>query len=81
MSVHCWYSVMSRGNGGEVISRADEDRRQLLGRVPGLPERCGTEIRASILTENHQDGGRDDGGGNAASRLAIGGYGAGGAGG
>ena len=50
-----WYPVMSRGNGGEVIYRTDEDRE-----LRGL----GT--------------GRDDGGGDAASGLEVGGADAGG---
>jgi REP element-mobilizing transposase RayT len=44
---------MSRGNGGEAIYRADEDRRRFLGRVAELPERCGTEVHAFVLMDNH----------------------------
>jgi REP element-mobilizing transposase RayT len=44
---------MSRGNGGEVIYRTDEDRRRFLGRVAELPERFGTEIHAFVLMDNH----------------------------
>ena len=48
-----WYHVTSRGNGGEVIYRTDEDRRRFLGRVAELPERFGTEIHAFVLMDNH----------------------------
>jgi len=68
-----WYSVMNRGNGGEAIYRTDEVRRRFLGRVAEVPERFGTEIHAFVLMDNRQDWGRDDGGGDAASRLVIGG--------
>ena len=74
-----WYHVMSRGNGGEVIYRTDEDRRRFLGPVAEFPDRFGTEIHAFVLMDNRHDWGRNDGGDDAASRLAIGGCGAGGA--
>ncbi len=48
-----WYHVMSRGNGGEVLYRTDEDRRRFLGLVSELPERCGAEVHAFVLMDNH----------------------------
>ena len=48
-----WYHVMSRGNGGEMFYRTDEDRRRFLGRVAELPERFGTENHAFVLMDNH----------------------------
>jgi REP element-mobilizing transposase RayT len=44
---------MSRGNGGEVLYRADEDRRRFLGLVSELPDRFGTEVHAFVLMDNH----------------------------
>lgn len=35
------YPMMSRGNGGEVLCRCDEDRRRFLGLLSELPERLG----------------------------------------
>ena len=75
-----WYPVMSRRIGGEVIDRTDEDRRRFLGRMAGLPDHFGTEIQAFVLMVSRQDWGRADGGSNAASRLAMVGCVAGGAG-
>ena len=48
-----WYHVMSRGNGGEALYRADTDRRRFLGLVAELPERFGTEVHAFVLMDNH----------------------------
>ena len=48
-----WYPVLSRGNGGEAISRKDEDRRRFLGLASKLPARFGTEIHAFVLMDNH----------------------------
>ncbi len=48
-----WYHVTSRGNGGEVLFRRDDDRRAFLGLVSELPERFGTEVHAFVLMENH----------------------------
>lgn len=48
-----WYHVMSRGNGGELIYRTDEDRRRFLGLVSELPARFGTEVHGFVLMDNH----------------------------
>lgn len=48
-----WYHVTSRGNGGNVIFRTDEDRRRFLGLVAELPGRFRTEIHAFVLMDNH----------------------------
>ena len=44
---------MSRGDGGKVIYRTDEDRRRFLGRVAQVPDRFGTEIHAFVLMDSH----------------------------
>ena len=43
----------SRGNGGETLSRRDDDRRALLGLVSGMPDRFGAEVHAVVWMENH----------------------------
>lgn len=56
MRVHVpdgWYHVTSRGNGGNLIFRTDEDRRRFLRLVAELPGRFGTEVHAFVLMDNH----------------------------
>lgn len=48
-----WYHVVSRGNGGEAIYRTDDDRRAFLRFVAELPGRCGSEVHAFVLMDNH----------------------------
>ena len=48
-----WYHVMSRGNGGEVLYRSDEDRRRFLGLLAELPERFSLEVHVFVLMDNH----------------------------
>ncbi len=50
-----WYPVMSRGNGGEVIYRTDEDLRRFLGRVAELPDRFGTETHVFVLMDSRDE--------------------------
>ena len=48
-----WNPVVSRGNGGEVLSHDDTDRRRFLGLVLELAERFSLEVHAFVLMNNH----------------------------
>ena len=43
---------MSRGNGGEVLFRRDDDRRAFLGLMSEFPKRFGVEVHAFVLMGN-----------------------------
>jgi hypothetical protein len=47
------YHGTGRGNGGETLSRRDDDRRALLGWVSGMPDRFGAEVHAVVWMEHH----------------------------